>query len=78
MQCSALAIYVANLNDLIYMTNKTVYPTTWIVDLQEDPETGDLIMEIPPDLLAAQRWGEGTVLTWGQTENGDWSLTKAD
>lgn len=54
----------------------SITPTTWIVDVQEDPETGDLFMELPPELLASQGWVEGTVLTWGVDENGDTSLRK--
>ena len=55
-----------------------IKPTTWILDVQEDPETGDLFLEFPPDLLESQGWGEGTVLTWGVSEGGDVSLKKAD
>lgn len=74
-QYFALVINVACQNDLTYMTNK---PTTWILEIQEDPETGDLFLEFPPDLLESQGWSEGTVLAWGVTDDGDVSLKKSD
>jgi len=38
--------------------------TRWIVQLEEDPETGDLVMPFPPELLAELGWGVGDTLTW--------------
>ena len=55
------------------MTNET----TWIVTLEEDPETGDLIMPIPPEVLASQAWEIGDTLIWGVDEKtGELMLTK--
>lgn len=52
--------------------------TTWILDVQEDPETGDLFLEFPADLLESQGWAEGTVLQWDvDKETGDVTLKKA-
>ena len=28
----------------------------WIVELEEDPETGDLIMPLPMELIESQGW----------------------
>ena len=51
--------------------------THWIVTLEEDPETGDLIMPIPADLLESQGWVTGDVLTWDKDlESNCWTLTK--
>ena len=50
--------------------------TTWILAIQEDPETGDAILEFPPDLLEMQGWKEGTVLKWNIGESGEVSLTQ--
>ena len=36
--------------------------TTWIVALEEDPETGDLVMPIPEELLKSQGWKVGDTL----------------
>jgi hypothetical protein len=41
-----------------------VSETTWIVTLEEDPETGDLIMPIPTELMEAQGWAIGDTLDW--------------
>lgn len=48
--------------------------TTWFLDVQEDPETGDLFLEFPADLLESQGWRPGTVLTWGITATGEITL----
>ena len=49
--------------------------TTWIITLEEDPETGDLIMPLPDELLATQNWAIGDTLVWN-VENGAATLTK--
>lgn len=38
--------------------------TKWTAELQEDPETKELILPIPVDLLAQMGWSEGTDLWW--------------
>lgn len=49
----------------------------WIVELEEDPDTGDLLMPIPPEVLALQGWDIGDVLTWDVNETtGEISLSK--
>jgi len=50
--------------------------TTWTVTVEEDPETGDLILPLPADLLAMQSWVEGDVLEWIDNQDGTWSLKK--
>ncbi len=52
------------------MTNK------WILDVKEDPKTGDAILEFPEDLLEQAGWKEGDTLIWKDLGNGSWSLTK--
>jgi hypothetical protein len=50
---------------------------SWTIEIQEDPETGDLIMPIPADLLESQGWVTGDVLTWDKDLESDcWTLTK--
>ena len=55
-------------------TNKT----SWTVTLEEDPETGELIMPFPPDLLAQVGWDYGDVLKWSEGEHGEFVLSKVD
>ena len=45
-----------------------------VVNLEKDPETGDLILPIPADLLSQMGWIEGTELFWIDNEDGTYSL----
>ena len=47
---------------------------TWSVQIEQDPETGELLMPFPPDLLSQMGWSEGTDLSWIDNENGTFSL----
>ena len=49
---------------------------TWTITLEEDPETGELILPFPPDLLAEAGWKEGDTLEWIDRGDGSWSLEK--
>ena len=42
--------------------------TVWIVELEEDPETGDIVMPLPVEALEANGWKIGDELTWGIDE----------
>jgi hypothetical protein len=50
----------------------------WSVKIEEDPETGDGILNFPPDMLEEAGWKEGDTLIWKDLEDGTWSLTKKD
>ena len=52
--------------------------TTWTLRLQEDPETGESIVEFPPELLESMGWKEGDTLIWTDQGDGSWSLSKKD
>lgn len=45
----------------------------WTVQVEEDPETGQLYLPFPVDLLSQMGWSEGTELFW--QDNGDKSFT---
>ena len=49
----------------------------WTLEVQEDPETGDAILEFPPDFLAKTGWVEGDTLVWRELDDGAWTLEKA-
>ena len=48
-----------------------------VVRLEEDPETGDLILPFPDDMLKELRWQEGDTLEW-LDKNGQIVLRKKD
>jgi hypothetical protein len=48
---------------------------SWTLEVQQDPETGEAILEFPPELLAQTGWQEGDTLTWTDLGNGSWSLS---
>ena len=55
----------------------TTKQTTWIVELEEDPETGDLVMPFPPGLMEELGWKIGDTLTWESgNDSGSYRLTK--
>jgi len=41
--------------------------TKYIVRLEEDPKTGELILPIPDEILVEVGWGEGDELIWEET-----------
>lgn len=43
---------------------------------QEDPETGDLILPLPQELLDQMGWKEGDSLQWLQNDDGSWYIKK--
>jgi hypothetical protein len=49
---------------------------TWTLTVEEDPETGESILQFPPDLLENVGWKEGDVLEWNDNGDGSWSLAK--
>jgi hypothetical protein len=51
MNVTAVAEYVSKEN-------------SWVVTLEEDPETGDLIMPLPDEVLKSQGWEIGDTLVW--------------
>jgi len=41
--------------------------TKYTVKVEQDPDTGDLILPIPDELLAEMGWSEGDELEWEET-----------
>lgn len=50
----------------------------WIVKLEEDPETKDLILPFTPDMLAQVGWDFGDVIEWHDNQNGSYTLSKKE
>jgi len=49
----------------------------WTVTVEEDPETGEVILPLPQELLDQQGWGEGTILEWLAEPDGSYIIQKA-
>jgi len=52
--------------------------TAWILDIDEDPTTGDAVLTFPPDLLEQAGWKEGDTLAWIDNKDGTWTLQKVN
>lgn len=50
----------------------------YISVVQEDPESGDLLIELPLELLEEMGWSVGDILEWSDVGNGSWSIRKKD
>ena len=46
------------------------------VTLAEDPETGEVIMPLPTELLNQMGWDFGDILIWNDQEDGTFTLKK--
>ncbi len=53
-----------------------IAPLTWTLTVEEDPETGDAVLQLPEELLKIQGWKEGDTLNWEDNKDGSWSLSK--
>lgn len=51
---------------------------SWTVTLEEDPDTGDLILPFTNEILEELGWKEGDVIEWIDNKNGSWSLVKQE
>ncbi len=49
---------------------------SWTLTLEQDPETGDLVLPFTDEILAELGWKEGDVLDWVDNQDGSWSLVK--
>jgi len=50
----------------------------WTLSVQEDPDSGDAILEFPPDFLEEAGWKEGDVLNWHDNKDGSFTMTKKE
>ncbi len=48
----------------------------WIVTLEKDPETGDLILPLSDDILEQAGWKTGDTIEWIDNKNGTWTMRK--
>lgn len=58
------------------MTNSTL--SSWTVTVEEDTETGELILPLPQEMLNSKGWKEGDELEWIDNKDGSWTLEKIE
>ena len=63
---------IANVQEVAPITK------SWTVTLEEDPDTGELILPFNEEILKEAGWKEGDVLEWIDNKNGSWSLVKKE
>jgi len=49
---------------------------SWVATLQEDPETGDLILPLPDEVMASNGFEIGDILKWKDNKDGSFIITK--
>jgi bifunctional DNA-binding transcriptional regulator/antitoxin component of YhaV-PrlF toxin-antitoxin module len=50
----------------------------WTLTVEEDPETGDLMLPFTEEILKTVGWKEGDTLTWTVKTNGSIILSKKE
>ena len=50
----------------------------WTVNLEEDPETGDLILPLNDDILEQTGWKTGDNIDWTDNKDGSWTMKKIE
>ena len=50
----------------------------WIVTVEEDPDTKELVIPFSPDMLAQVGWDFGDIILWKDNQNGSFTLTKKE
>jgi hypothetical protein len=50
---------------------------TWEITVETDPETGELILPLPPELIELQGWKDGDELEWVDEGDGKYILQKS-
>ena len=51
---------------------------TWTINLEEDPETGDLILPLNDDILEGTGWKTGDTIDWIDNKDGSWTMKKIE
>lgn len=48
----------------------------YTVTVEEDPETGELVLPFSKEILEQLGWQEGDTLEWNDNSDGTWTLIK--
>ena len=68
--------YKKRLLDSLHGTNIQKPMTTKIVNVVEDPDTGDLMLDLGVELCSELGWQEGDTLEWTDNKDGSWLIQK--
>jgi len=49
-----------------------------MLTVQENPETGELFLELPEGAIDQVGWSEGVILEWFDNGDGSWTISKKD
>lgn len=49
----------------------------WTVTVEQDPETGEVILPLPQELLDLKGWEDGTEIEWIIQDNGTYIIQEA-
>lgn len=52
--------------------------THWVATVEEDPNTKELVIPFPADMLAQVGWDFGDTLLWSDNQNGSWTISKKE
>lgn len=50
---------------------------TWTAIVEQDPESGDLVLPLNSEILKEVGWHEGDIIEWIDNKDGSWSLVKS-
>ena len=62
----------------ITLSWSTLMSDRYTITLEEDPETGDVILPLPDELLEEAGWKEGDTIKFTDNKNGTFSMTKLE
>ena len=51
---------------------------SWVIDLETDPETGDLILPLNDAILEGTGWQPGDTIEWIDNKDGSWTMKKKE
>ena len=51
---------------------------SWIITLEEDAETGDMILPLNDEILAGTGWQTGDTIEWEDNGDGSWTMRKKE
>jgi hypothetical protein len=50
----------------------------WTITLEQDPETGELILPFPDGIVESFGWKIGDTLSWTDNSDGSWTISKVE